>query len=87
MCSNMLDYVQLLRYNCAEVSAVHTNIDIDKDLLEKVVKRGGFRTKKAAVNEALAQLDRMQSQADIIELFGTIDFDPDWDYKADRRAR
>lgn len=27
------------------------------------------------------------SQAKIIDLFGTIDFDPEWDYKADRKLR
>jgi len=66
---------------------MHTNIDIDKELLDKVVERGRFRTKREAVNTALAEFLRTKSREDIIELFGTIDFDPEYDYKAERRAR
>ena len=66
---------------------MHTNIDIDKNLLEEVVKTGRFKTKRAAVNEALVQYLRMSKQADIINLFGKIEYDQDYDYKAERRAR
>jgi len=66
---------------------MHTNIDIDENLLEEAVALGRFRTKKAAVNEALAQFVRIRKQIDIIDLFGKIDYDPNYDYKAERRAR
>lgn len=46
---------------------------------------GGQRTKKATVTEALEEYIQRRKQAKIIELFGTIDFDPEYDYKKQRR--
>jgi len=66
---------------------MHTNIDIDQDLLREAVELGHCKTKKEAVNEALTEYVRWRKQQRIIELFGTIDFDPEFDYKAARRAR
>jgi Arc/MetJ family transcription regulator len=66
---------------------VHTNIDIDQDLLREALELGHSRAKKAVVNEALAEFVRARKQRRILELAGTIDFDPDFDYKAARRAR
>jgi Arc/MetJ family transcription regulator len=62
-----------------------TSIEIDKDLLDEARALGHFKTKKAAVNEALAEYVRLRKQRRIVELFGEIDFDPDYDYKAERR--
>ena len=66
---------------------MHTNIDIDEGLLREAMELSGSKTKKATVNEALAQFIRSHKQLKILELAGTIDFDPDYDYKAARRAR
>ena len=37
----------------------------------------------AALTEYIAQRKRLR----VLRLFGTIDFDPSWDYKAERRRR
>ena len=66
---------------------MHTNIDINQDLLKEALELGNCKTKKEAVNDALAEYVRARKQRRIIELFGTIDYDPDYDYKAERRAR
>jgi Arc/MetJ family transcription regulator len=66
---------------------MRTNIDIDENLLQQAMELSGLKTKKATVNEALAQYVRMMKQKDILELLGQIDFDPDYDYKAARKAR
>jgi len=66
---------------------LHTNIDIDQNLLREAQELGRYRTKKAAVNEALAEYVRVRKQQKILELFGKVDFDADYDYKAGRRAR
>ena len=66
---------------------MNTNIDIDRQLLDEAMRLGERKTKKAVVNEALAQYVRVKKQQKILELAGTIDFDPDFDYKAARRAR
>ena len=66
---------------------MHTNIDIDKSLLDEALSLGEQKTKRAVVNEALEEYVRARKQRKIMELFGTIDYDPDYDYKALRRAR
>lgn len=62
-----------------------TNLDIDQELLEKARQLGGHRTKKATVVEALEEYVRRREQIRLLELFGTIDYDPDYDYKAERK--
>jgi len=64
-----------------------TNLALDDKLIEAAQKLGGHKTKKAAVTAALDEYIRRHKQQEIISLFGTIDFDPDYDYKAERKAR
>lgn len=64
-----------------------TNLALDDRLIVKAQKIGGHRTKKAAVTEALKEYIQHREQMKIIELFGTIDYDPDYDYKAERERR
>ncbi|MBN2191248.1 MAG: type II toxin-antitoxin system VapB family antitoxin [Polyangiaceae bacterium] len=62
-----------------------TNLAIDDDLLTEAQRVGGHRTKKATVTEALEEYIRRRRQQQIVELFGTVDFDPTYDYKRQRR--
>lgn len=64
-----------------------TNLAIDEKLLAEAVKAGGIKTKKATVNEALREFIQRRKQKDIIELFGTIDYDPTYDHKKGRTRR
>ncbi len=64
-----------------------TNLALDDKLIEAAQKLGGHKTKKAAVTAALDEYIRHHKQQAIISLFGTIDFDPSYDYKAERRAK
>lgn len=48
---------------------------------------GGFKTERETVNEALRQLIQRHRRREFSRLLGTIDFDPSYDYKRDRRAR
>ena len=61
-----------------------TNLDIENDLLEAAMRAGGHKTKKAAVTQALMEYVRKRDQASVVELFGTIDFHEDYDYKRER---
>ena len=67
-----------------EILPIPTNLDIDDRLIEEAVRVGGHRTKKAAVTDALEEYVRRHKQREIISLFGTIDYDPDYDYKKQR---
>lgn len=64
-----------------------TNLAIDDALLEEALRVGGHRTKKATVNEALHEYIQRRRQAKVLELFGTVEVDPAYDYKAQRRKR
>jgi Arc/MetJ family transcription regulator len=61
-----------------------TNLDIDPRLLDQAVKVSGERTKTAAVTRALREYVARHEQRRIIELFAALDWDPQYDYKADR---
>lgn len=62
-----------------------TNLAIDPQLLEEALHIGGLRTKKETVNAALREFVSRRKQQRIVKLFGTIDFDPAYDYKRARR--
>ena len=62
-----------------------TNLAIDDTLLERALKAGGHRTKKATVNEALEEYIQRRKQSKVVRLFGKIDLDKDYDYKEQRR--
>ena len=66
---------------------VPTNLQIDDRLLARARKMGGFRSKKDTVNEALSEFLRRREQRAITDLFGTIDFAPDFDPKKLRAKR
>lgn len=61
-----------------------TNLDINPDLINEAVKVSGSKTKKEAVTAALEEFIRHRKQARIVELFGKIDYDPNYDYKKAR---
>ena len=64
-----------------------TNLALDNKLLEEALKVGGRATKKETVTEALQEYIGRRKQARVVELFGTIDYDPKYDYKKQRRRR
>lgn len=62
-----------------------TNLALDDELIEEAREVGQHRTKKDAVMAALREYVQRRKQLRILELFGTVEFDPDFDYKAERR--
>ncbi|MDP9292639.1 MAG: type II toxin-antitoxin system VapB family antitoxin [Verrucomicrobiota bacterium] len=62
-----------------------TNLQIDDALLVEAVELGGFPSKKAAVNELLREFVQRKKAFNILSLFGTVDFDSKWSYKAGRQ--
>lgn len=64
-----------------------TNLAIDDRLLEEALKVGRHKTKKETVTAALSEYISRRKQLEIISLFGTIDFDPKYDYKRERKAK
>ncbi len=62
-----------------------TNLALDDRLLKAAQRIGGRKTKKATVTEALEEYVQRRKQMRILDLFGTIDYDPAFDLKRQRR--
>ena len=61
-----------------------TNLQIDDKLITKAVKLGGHNSKKAAVTKALTEYIHHIEQENILSLFGSVDFDSNYNYKKQR---
>ncbi len=64
-----------------------TNLALDDQLIEEARREGGHKTKREAVNAALDEYVKLRRQRRILDAFGTFDFDPAYDYKAERRRK
>ena len=63
-----------------------TNLDLDDKLIEAARQLGGHKTKRDAVTRALEEYVRWLRQQAIVSDFGTIDYDPKFDYNEQRRV-
>jgi Arc/MetJ family transcription regulator len=64
-----------------------TNLALDDNLIEAARRAGGHKTKKEAVTAALAEYVKRRKQLRILQAFGTVDFNPAYDYKSERRRK
>jgi hypothetical protein len=64
-----------------------TNLALDDRLLEEALKIGGKTTKKDTVTEALQEYINRRKQAGVLDLFGSVQYDPKYKYKKQRRRR
>ena len=61
-----------------------TNLSIDPELIERALEVSGERTKKAAVTKALQEFIARRRQKRLLDLFGKLEWDAAYDYKAGR---
>lgn len=64
-----------------------TNLALDDELIDEARRLGGHRTKRQAVNEALEEYVSRRKRAEVKKIFGQVEWDPDYDYKAERKKR
>ena len=64
-----------------------TNLALDDKLINKARRVGRHKTKKDAVTAALEEYVRRREQLAILDLAGTIDYYPDYDYKRSRQPK
>jgi hypothetical protein len=64
-----------------------TNLSVDPDLIEEALKVSGERTKAAAVTKALQEFIARRKQKRVLDLFGKLEWDPQYDYKKERSRR
>jgi hypothetical protein len=62
-----------------------TNLALDDSLIAEARRIGHHATKKAAVTVALQEYINRRKQLEILNLIGTIDYDPAYDYKKVRQ--
>jgi len=63
-----------------------TNLVVNDELMKEAMKAGGLRTKQATVRQALKEFVIRHKQAQIMDLFGQVDYEAGHDYKKQRRA-
>ncbi|WP_165227834.1 type II toxin-antitoxin system VapB family antitoxin [Aquisphaera insulae] len=64
-----------------------TNLALDPDLLERAFRVSGEPTKKAAVTKALQEFIARRELRRVAELFGQLEWDSAFDYKAERARK
>jgi len=64
-----------------------TNLSIDPKLLDHALEVSGEKTKKATVTIALKEFIARREQKRLLELFGNLDWDSGYDYKAERTRK
>ena len=58
-----------------------TNLALNDKLLQEALEISGLKTKKDTVNLALKEFVNRRRQMEILNLFGTMDPDPEYDSK------
>ena len=61
-----------------------TNLSLDPALIDRALQLSGERTKKAAVTRALEEFIARRKQKRLLELMSKLEWDPSFDYKAER---
>ena len=64
-----------------------THLALDDKLVQEAKRLGGHTTKRDAVNEALREYVTRRKQKSILEIFGTLEWDSQYDYKAARKQK
>jgi len=64
-----------------------TNIELNEQLLSKAMRLGGMKTKKEAVNQALSEYVQRREQLKVLNFFGKVDLDSEFDYKSQRKVQ
>jgi Arc/MetJ family transcription regulator len=62
-----------------------TNLSINMSLLNDALIVGGLKSKKDTVNLALEEFIQRRRAAEVLSLFGTVEYDGDYNYKKNRR--
>jgi Arc/MetJ family transcription regulator len=70
-----------------EESHMATNLALDQELLDRAFRVSGEPTKKAAVTRALQEFIARREQRRVAELFGQLEWDTSFDYKAERARK
>ncbi|WP_341532070.1 type II toxin-antitoxin system VapB family antitoxin (plasmid) [Nostoc sp. UHCC 0302] len=63
------------------------NLQIDEALIQEALAVSNQQTERDVVEQALREYVQRRQQAKVIELFGTIDYDENYNYKQQRHKK
>lgn len=63
------------------------NIQIDEVLIKEALTFDNQQSERDVVEQALREYVQRRKQIKVIDLFGTIDYDEDYDYKKQRQKQ
>lgn len=66
---------------------METILQIDQTLLQEALSLSEYPTANALIEVALRQYIQRRKQLQVIELFGTIDYEENYNYKQQRQTR
>ncbi len=64
-----------------------TNLSLDPDVVERALAVSGEKTKKAAVTQALEEFVARRRQKGFANLMGKLEWEPSFDYMAERSRK
>ena len=64
-----------------------THLEIDEKLLKEALALSDSLTENQLISEALREYIQRRQQQKVLDLFGTIDYEEDYDYKQQRQVR
>jgi Bacterial antitoxin of type II TA system, VapB len=64
-----------------------THLEIDENLLKQALALSDSLTENQLISEALREYIQRRQQQKVLDLFGTIDYEEDYDYKQQRQVR
>ncbi|MBH8571927.1 type II toxin-antitoxin system VapB family antitoxin [Nostocaceae cyanobacterium CENA369] len=64
---------------------MNTNLKVVENLIQEALELGGQTSKRAVIEEALREYVQRRKQLKILELFGTIEYDDNYDFKEQRQ--
>lgn len=64
-----------------------TNLALNPKLIIEAQKIGGFKTKKDTVNTALLEFIQRHKQLEIVKLFGSVEYDSNYNHKNGRNRK
>ncbi len=63
------------------------NLQIDEALIQEALALGNQQTERDVVEQALREYVQRRKQQMVIDLFGTIDYEEDYNYKEQRQKQ
>ena len=62
-------------------------LEIDEKLLKQALALSQLATENQLISEALSEYIQRRQQQQVLDLFGTIEYEEDYDYKQQRQVR